>query len=151
MKNFIVFLVVFFSINVQASDLKEVTLVVELGKDATQKCQLSSDSVRAQIEAVIRQNNLKIIKPFSEVPVFYVQLTATPITIGGSCYGHAYVQVFSEIDAKPKWSKTRLTGVFEHCLKTFSFTGRGDYEMQTTVNNALADLTRQCVSKMIKQ
>jgi hypothetical protein len=132
-----------------ANDLKEASVIIEVSKEATEKCEFSRESVRGQIETIVRQNNIKV-QPLANGPVFYVMLSASFISSDNSCYGHGYIQIFSDDPLKPKWSKKPVVGVYEHCLRTFSFTGRKGYEQQSSINNVLADLTRQCISKILK-
>jgi hypothetical protein len=149
MQNWFLIFLIFLSGYAYGADLKESSVIVEVSKESEDKCGVSEKSIQSQVETVIRQNNIKVI-PLLDGPVFYVMLSATPGPQGGSCYGHGYLQVFSSETLRPKWAKKPIPGIYEYCLRTFNFIGPKGYEQQTSINNAIADIARQCISKILK-
>ncbi len=129
--------------------MKEAKVFVELSESSTKQCALSASSYEAQIENVLRSNSLEI-KRSGSAPTFAFYLAASESS-RGDCFGHAYLQVYTIIDSgNLGWTTQRSFGPFEHCLLSFSFSSGSGFEMQEKTNSALADLTRRCVSKILK-
>lgn len=130
-------------------DMKEAKVLVELTESSSKRCGLLASSYEAQIENILRSNSIKI-KRSGAAPTFSFFLSASE-TSRGDCYGHAYLQVYTITDSgNLGWTTQRPFGPFEHCLLSFSFSSGSGFEMQEKTNSALADITRRCVSKILK-
>ncbi len=147
------FLAVLFSIVsgiASALDMKEVIVSVRVGDKATNECGLSAKSFEAQLETVLRQNQIKI-KSSGTGPYFFLSVYAQEDN-SSNCWGHFYLQVYTWV-ANPNlgWTKEKSTGVYEHCLTTSAFQGGKGFQMQEKINSALSDSARQCISKVLKE
>jgi hypothetical protein len=132
-----------------AQEFKEARVRTEITKESQEICKLSESSFTAQIETSLRSNGIKVTK-IANGPTFYVNLSATEYGLD-SCRGHGYLQVFNYVDEiKLPWSKNKISGIFEHCIKTFSFIGQKGFDLQEKLTSNLGDLTRQCVSSIFK-
>ena len=144
------YLIALFSPLVSAQEFKEARVHIDISKESIEKCQLSNASFTAQLETALRSNGIKVSK-IANGPTFYFFLSSGEYG-SHSCQGHGYLQVYSFTNAVDlSWTNKRASGLFEHCLKTFSFYGGRGFEQQEKINSVLSDLTRQCVSSMFKR
>jgi len=132
----------------QAPD--EASVRVILSDSAERDCNLSKTSLNARIETTLRSNGFKV-KDYANGPTFFFFLSAEKLA-HDSCLGHAYLQVISYVDnVSLRWSKKKVDGPLEHCLRSFAFSGGKGFEQQEKINSALDDMARQCVSSLLKE
>jgi hypothetical protein len=128
----------------------EARVRVILEDSAEKECNLSKSSLNARIETTLRSNGFKV-KDYANGPTFLFYLSAQKLAYD-SCLGHGYLQVFSYVDNVPlRWSKKKIDGLLEHCLRSFAFSGGKGFEQQEKINSALDDMARQCISSLLKE
>lgn len=142
----------FCSLRVSALEVKKAWVFVDLSDDTAKACQFSKDSIAAEIESAIRSNGIRVADAVDlKVPHFYAYIYGQDY--GSHCNGHGYLQVVSYLRRlKIPWTETRVEGKFEHCIRTFNFTnGQKGYELQKATNAAFGDMTKQCISEVLKK
>lgn len=152
------FLVVMFFVlpKANAISIEEIFVLVDLPKPTESLCGLSKDSVSSQVETVVRSNSIKVASkmPFQrEHPSLVIFLSASQdMNDSRSCFGYAQLQLGDFFySSKPSYSKKNLLGVFQLCARTFSFSGGKGFDLQEKINSAIADITRQCISDVLKK
>ena len=144
------FLIALVSPLASAQEFKEAKVRTDIPKVAIERCQLSNASFTAQLETTLRSNGIKV-ENSARGPTFYFFLSVGEYG-SDSCQGHGYLQVYSYAnEVNLSWTKKRADGLLEHCLRTFSFYGGKGFEQQERLNSVLGDITRQCVSLMLKK
>ena len=140
------------SLRASALEVKEVWVLVELPGDTAKACQLSEDSIAAEVESAVRSNGIKV-KGDADLSVPFIYANLQGVDYRSHCNGHAYLQIGTHLRRqKVPWTEARLEGKFEHCIRTFSFTnGQKGYELQQAVNATFGDHTKQCISEVLKK
>jgi len=149
MKLLLTLLLVMFSAASFALDVKEAIVKVNITDDTRDRCNLSAKSFESQLETVLRQNQIKI-KAAGTGPYFHLTVAASEDF--PNCFGHSVLQVYTLVGGvNLGWTNQKRVGIYEHCLRSFSFTRGKGFELQEKINSALADVTRQCISEVLKQ
>jgi hypothetical protein len=127
-----------------------------MSKEAESSCGLSKNSVNAQVETIIRSNGIKINPTFSlkrDYPSLFLEVSAAQDKNHiNSCYGHVNLTLGDFLyESKPPYSTRSIPGYFVICSRHFSFTGPKGFDQQDKLNSAIADITRQCISEILKR
>jgi len=141
-----VFLMIFLlSQPVLALEVREVDVFSERDTETLLKCQVTSGSATAAVEAALRGNRIRIDSK-SQLN-FYIQLTGVEISSGGGCAVVANLSVYylASVPVTFPSNKKTILATVELCRRLNLLTGP-KYDLQSRVNSALSDLTNRCVS-----
>jgi hypothetical protein len=142
--------------NANAIPIGEIAVLISMSKEAESSCELSKNSINAQVETIIRSNSIKIASTFPlkrDYPSLFLEVSAAQDKNHiNSCYGHVNLTLGDFLyESKPPYSTRKIPGYFVICSRHFSFTGPKGFDQQDKLNSAIADITRQCISEILKR
>jgi hypothetical protein len=131
--------------NAYSANMRSAFVLSEEGSTA---CGISDASTVAAVEAVLRQNNIKIDKQYTGA-IFYITLNA--MDLGNGCVASFGLQAYYLQTVKiPSIKKEPLVAKVELC--SFGHLATGTYsQVENRVHQKLSSFTEMCISEIEKK
>jgi uncharacterized membrane-anchored protein len=143
MKIFVSIMLLSLSTVVYALQLKDVHVFSEDDDQDARNCSVTANSSTAAVEAVLRQNGIRI----NANAAYDVYVPFTVINLSTTCVVSYKLQVYFLTRIVPPGGRTATSIRGEICSKSGVMTGnRGT--LQTRLNNAFKSYAEQCISEI---